>query len=57
MNDDDIKDPFLKEKDEAEEEDDVDAEIDLGDDDDVLGEDILDAEEEDDEAPLWEEEE
>ncbi len=55
MNDDDIKDPFAKDKDEVE--DDVEAEIDLGDDDDVLGEDILDAEEEDDEAPLWEEEE
>ncbi|MFA6463895.1 MAG: hypothetical protein WCV55_02730 [Candidatus Paceibacterota bacterium] len=55
MNDDDIKDPFLKEKEGAE--DDADAEVDLGEDDDVLGEEILDAEEEEDEAPLWEEEE
>ncbi|MEI8338129.1 MAG: hypothetical protein WCF92_03215 [bacterium] len=55
MNDDDIKDPFLKEKEEVE--DPVEGEIDLGEDDDVLGEEILDAEAEEDEAPLWEEEE
>ena len=55
MNDDDNKDPFLKEKDEVDA-DLIEGEVDVLDED-ILDEDIVEPEDEDDETPLWEEEE
>ncbi|MEI6478863.1 MAG: hypothetical protein WCO18_01075 [bacterium] len=56
MNDDDNKDPFLKDKDDVVDADLIDGEADLIEDD-ILDEDIVEPDEEEDEAPLWEEEE